>query len=162
MSVCLQPEITSKILGWSRLMSPRIPLTARPVTLSSFTSWPPVFHSVVAIRRPEEAFRAGAADLLALTLWPPSKTKHASCVRVWVHFLWTLFWFHIQTNVKGWTAYYNMGRRWQASQGQRSQWGHRLVSVNMVCSFLTVLKPLMVSTNSSSSMNCVEKEKERV
>lgn len=30
----------------------------------------------------------------------------------------------------------------------------RLVSVNMVCSFLTVLKPLTVSTNSSSSMNC--------
>lgn len=32
--------------------------------------------------------------------------------------------------------------------------GHRLVSVNMVCSFLTVLKPLIVSTNSSSSINC--------
>ncbi|TNN28470.1 hypothetical protein EYF80_061382 [Liparis tanakae] len=31
--------------------------------------------------------------------------------------------------------------------------GHRLVSVNMVCSFLTVLNPLTVSTNSSSSMN---------
>lgn len=29
-----------------------------------------------------------------------------------------------------------------------------MVSVNMVCSFLTVLKPLTVSTNSSSSMNC--------
>lgn len=37
---------------------------------------------------------------------------------------------------------------------QRSRWCQRLVSVNMVCSFLTVLKPLTVSTNSSSSMNC--------
>lgn len=39
-------------------------------------------------------------------------------------------------------------------QGSKVSPGHRLVSVNMVCSFLTVLKPLTVSTNSSSSMNC--------
>lgn len=41
---------------------------------------------------------------------------------------------------------------------QRSRSGHRLVSVNMVCSFLMVLNPLMVSTNFSSSMNCEEEE----
>lgn len=41
---------------------------------------------------------------------------------------------------------------------QRSSSGHRLVSVNMVCSFLTVLNPLMVSTNSSSSINCEGEE----
>lgn len=52
--------------------------------------------------------------------------------------------------------------KWPGWQGQshlklrvqRSRPCQRLVSVNMVCSFLTVLKPLTVSTNSSSSMNC--------
>lgn len=70
------------------------------------------------------------------------------------------FFFFLSIRVTSLRVTFNEGRR-SLSEHIRHQTRHRLVSVNMVCSFLTVLKPLTVSTNSSSSMNCWQQGQRR-
>lgn len=91
----------------------------------------------------------------------PFVTKHqihARCRCSFIHI--QLFPSFIKEQTFVWQC--SIYSKWPFScQVQRSIPRHRLVSVNIVCSFLTVLKPLMVSTNSSSSIN-YKREKKQV